>query len=199
MTRRWVLVRHGESVANHEGWLSGSTVDTPLTERGLAQARAVGAAVAEVPISSAWSSDLQRATDTAREILAGRHVRCVALAGLRERDLGDWAGRRVAELRATGLMEVLTGWTSRPPGGESHDDLARRALGTLAEVDLALPPASASDGAHLVVAHGGLLRAVVGLVDGLPREAIGSWRIANATPLVRDLPVGRWHELLEAL
>ena len=36
--RRWIFLRHGESVANAEGWLSGQ-VDTPLTERGRDQAR----------------------------------------------------------------------------------------------------------------------------------------------------------------
>ena len=38
MPTTWHFVRHGQSVANAEGWVAGH-VDTPLTELGKHQAR----------------------------------------------------------------------------------------------------------------------------------------------------------------
>ena len=63
------LVRHGETAANLEGVWHGST-DTPLTERGRAQAERVGAYIGETyPESSAlYASPRTRTLDTAAPI-----------------------------------------------------------------------------------------------------------------------------------
>src|SRR5437879_13343918 len=61
---RILLVRHGETVFNVEGRWQGQS-DSPLTERGLAQARELARALAEVSIAAIYSSDLGRAIDTA--------------------------------------------------------------------------------------------------------------------------------------
>lgn len=78
--------------------------------------------------------------------------------------------------------------------GSSHRALAEvaaRALVFLAGLPLA--PTT------LVVAHGGLLRSILGLVDGLPADDIGTHKLANATPVWRTLPAGRWADLLDGL
>ncbi|HMV68138.1 MAG TPA: histidine phosphatase family protein, partial [Myxococcota bacterium] len=69
--RRWLLVRHAESVANAGRWFSGHT-DVPLSERGEAQARALGDELGEV--ARVVTSDLRRAWDTAQIALGGRPV-----------------------------------------------------------------------------------------------------------------------------
>ena len=89
-------------------------------------------------------------------------------------------------------MDRLLTWTGRPDGGESQADIAARVLPYLAS----LP---AIDGATLVVAHGGLIRVVLGLLDGVPREDIGRNRIGNCVPHEREVPAGRFQELHEAL
>ena len=64
-----VIVRHGETSANLDGVWHGST-DTPLTERGRAQAERVAAYLAEryADAGALYSSDLQRARHTAEPI-----------------------------------------------------------------------------------------------------------------------------------
>jgi probable phosphoglycerate mutase len=57
------LVRHGEQQDAEFGLPDG-----PLSEKGKAQAEAIGARLASVPFTGAWHSPLQRATDTAKII-----------------------------------------------------------------------------------------------------------------------------------
>jgi broad specificity phosphatase PhoE len=90
-----------------------------------------------------------------------------------------------------GWRAVLESWTLRPPGGESLGDVARRAVIWLAE-----QPAG---GDTLVVAHGGTLRALCGLLDGLEGDARAASWIDNAAPIVREVGPGRWAEIAQRL
>ena len=187
----WVFLRHGESVANQEGWLSG-IVDTPLTPLGREQAREAGRALADVSMDRAYCSDLSRAVDTAGLVLEGRGLEARQCVGLRERNLGDWAHRLLADLRESGENQVILGWDSAPPGGESLADVATRTLGCLAS----LPD---FEGDTLVVAHGAVLRVVLGAIDGIDLASQATWRIPNAQPLIRELPVGYFRDRLALL
>ena len=183
----FVFVRHGQSVANAEGWISGHT-DVPLTELGRSQARALVPHLAQLPIDQAFCSDLQRARVTAELALDGR-LPLRVLPGLRERTLGPWEGRPRQELRDLGHWDSLLTWRGAPPGAESQARLAARVLPVLHS----LPGAECT----LVVAHGGLIRVVLGLLDGVPVEDIGRNKVANATPIRRRVAPGRFQELLE--
>jgi broad specificity phosphatase PhoE len=109
--------------------------DVPLSERGWQQARAVGTYLAREKVDVIFSSDLQRARDTAREI--ARHHRLPVLEDpdLREISMGVWEGLTVAEIEA----QDLQAWTHvrsdpvhhRPPGGENFSQLQERAARAL--------------------------------------------------------------------
>jgi len=184
----WILLRHGESVANAENWLAGH-IDTPLTALGRAQAVAAGRTLAQWPLGQVLSSDLSRARDTAlialhtwSELRGQRPPALQQLVSLRERDCGTWAHRDRAELRAAGLMSCLTDYDSSPPGGESQARLARRVLPALlkqAAINAAAP--------SLIVAHGGVLRILLAAIDGTPRDKIGFFGVSNAEPIIRHV------------
>ncbi|MBK7761140.1 MAG: histidine phosphatase family protein [Deltaproteobacteria bacterium] len=164
-----------------------------LTPTGQAQARALAEELAAVPFGRVISSDLTRAVETARPIAEGRvGVPWLITEALRERDLGEWAEVTRESLRATGEMSRLISWWGRPPGGESHDDLMRRALPFLAS----LPTL---DAPSLLVGHGGLNRALLGLIDGLPLEEIGARRIQNVEWRAVQVPEGGFLAMLDAL
>ena len=97
-----VLVRHGETGANIDGVWHGST-DTPLTSRGRAQAASVAAFLAKAYDGAVaiYSSDLQRARDTADAIGAAQELPVSVDTGLREYDLGAWEGKTYRELQVT--------------------------------------------------------------------------------------------------
>lgn len=189
MTRHW-FVRHGESVANRERWLAGHR-DVALTERGVAQARALAAVLAPLAPGRVVTSDLRRAIDTAALAWGARAPAPLVLAGLRERDMGAWEGVPLDELRASGGMPALLAWADGPPGGESHLALARRALAFLAGLD---------DGVDtLWFGHGGWMRTVVGLIDGVPRGEIGAHKVANTELIERVVAPGTWSRLAAGL
>jgi broad specificity phosphatase PhoE len=84
-------------------------------------------------------------------------------------------------------MDHMLTWTGRPTGGESHEDLARRALPALA----ALPEVPVT----LLVAHGGMNRVLIGLLYGVDEEVMGRNRVPNALAIHRELPTGTWARL----
>jgi probable phosphoglycerate mutase len=138
------LVRHGETVSNAQGRLSGWT-DVPLTELGRDQARALAPLLANERFDGIWSSDLARARDTARLAVGEPRVD----ERLREMDFGRLEGLEWAEIgdeQRDAIME-FTDYTA--PGGESTQSLRARVL----EFVDSLP-----DGRHLIFSHGGAIR-----------------------------------------
>lgn len=95
------LIRHAEAVGNAEGRIMGWR-DLPLTERGRAQARALGGWCASQGLSFAqvFASDLTRAWETAT-ILAATTASPAPLPrpALREVGRGELEGRTPAEAR----------------------------------------------------------------------------------------------------
>ncbi len=186
----WTFIRHGQSVANAEGWFAGQR-DAPLTARGHAEAEAARRVLAGETFDRALCSDLSRAHDTARSVLEGHGVQLQVTPALRERTCGAWEGRVIAELAAEGAMPSFAGWQTRPGGGESLRDVALRVCRFFAELpDL---------GSTLVVSHGALMRSVIGRLDGTPTEDLGAWRPRNCEVVRRDVTQARWRELADAL
>jgi broad specificity phosphatase PhoE len=186
----WSFIRHGQSEANRGGWFAGH-VDSPLTRLGETQAVAARSVLAAVDFTRAFASDLQRARRTAELLLQHTGVALQTTPALRERSCGHWERRAITEIEAAGDLATFTTWTGRPGGGESLRDTAVRALSFLAAID---------DGQNtLVVAHGALLRATLGVLDGMDPTAIGSWRPANCELHIRDYPRGHFAATLARL
>lgn len=178
----WVLVRHGRSQANDEGWYSGH-VDVPLVAEGHVQAAALVGALAGQPLARVVASDLVRAVDTARPVAQARGLRVETTPALRERHLGAWARTRHVDA-PDAFRAVLYGFATRPPGGESLADVGARAAAWLA--------AQPDPGPTLVAAHGGVLRVLLGLLDDLDDHAIPQRFVGNADVFVREVTADRW-------
>jgi probable phosphoglycerate mutase len=176
---RLLVVRHGQSTWNAEGRWQGHS-DPPLSALGEAQARAGAAAVAALGITAAFSSDLQRARQTA-ELLAPPSLEVVVEPMLRERDVGEWEGLTRDEIDAQfpGMRESYR----HPPGFETDEDLVGRVHPAL----MALATRLADGSVALVVAHGGVIRSLERRLDApsapVPNLA-GRWFVAHGAELV---------------
>ena len=166
--------------------------------KGRAQARQAGLTLQHTLSTSerliALSSDLQRARDTTAIALevAGVSLPILTFPALRERRLGDWQGESIDELKRTGARDTLLRWDGRAPGsGESLRDLALRVLPCLAQHD--------NGGTILVGSHGGVVRTIVGLADGMPLDDLCRWNVPNCEPQIRSYPVGIFSSLLARL
>jgi probable phosphoglycerate mutase len=168
---RILLARHGETVFNVEGRWQGQS-DSPLTERGLAQARQLAGALHGEPIAALFSSDLGRAMATADEIgkLHGHEV--IREERLREITCGDFTGLNRADIKAR-YGELLHRWayhpaTMRLPGGETLVEAQTRALNFFAE---SMP--RYLDQTVVVIAHGAIGQAI--LVQAMGRDIASLW------------------------
>ena len=85
-----LLIRHGETALNVARTLQ--PLETPLSERGRAQARALAARLAGAGIVAILSSDQPRALQTAQAIAAATGLPVETSELLRERNFGDLRG-----------------------------------------------------------------------------------------------------------
>ncbi|QWD98481.1 histidine phosphatase family protein [Polynucleobacter sp. MG-5-Ahmo-C2] len=97
-TTRFCLVRHGETDWNAERRLQGHT-DIELNTRGLAQATQMARALKNMnfEFDVLYTSDLQRARQTAKAIESLYSVSAIGHSALRERNLGALQGLTLNE------------------------------------------------------------------------------------------------------
>ncbi len=158
-----LLVRHGRALG--AGRFCGRT-DMALSPDGVLEARRAGRALASVarrvPIDALYASPLARAHGTAAVIgkAIGRPVRI--RGDLVERHFGEWEGRSPGDLPAADLARLWECPRFSPPGGESVVALTRRASRSINRL-----VARHIGDTVVVVAHGGLVRALLGHWLGL--------------------------------
>ncbi len=178
---RITLVRHGESVANSARRWQGQG-ESPLSERGCAQAVALAERLAARRFDRIVASDLERASATARAL----DRPFVRDAGFRECDVGAWEGLTRAQVVARfadQLARLEAGEDVAPGGGESYRAFTARVDAALARLRAALAPGQCA----LVICHGGVIGALVAGVLGLrgARDLpLASLRNASMTELV---------------
>ncbi|WP_424347283.1 histidine phosphatase family protein [Kocuria sp. CH-021] len=164
--RRLVLWRHGRTAWNVENRAQGQA-DIPLDPVGRGQARAAAPALASFEPAFVWSSDLQRARHTARELasLTGLEVRLDAR--LREYDVGIRQGTTFAEFRES-HPEVYARFFSqedyRVPGAELPSEVDERMSAVLADAVAALDEGRTG----VLVGHGAALRSGLAAFLGVP-------------------------------
>ena len=112
---RLLLVRHGLSSFNVERRIQGRDDLSTLTAAGEDQARRLGQALVDVPITAVYSSPLKRAASTAAGILEARHdgLEPSFDQGLLEIDLEPWSGLTAAE-RSERFPEDFATWKRTP-------------------------------------------------------------------------------------
>lgn len=132
-----ILIRHGETKWNVEGRWQGQA-DTPLNERGREQACQLARELSGVDIQAIYSSDLQRAMETAQPLALAAGLQIHTDVRLREINQGEWQGLRLNEIQAR-YAELYQRREQdpldiAPPGGESILQMQQRAFKVLDEI-----------------------------------------------------------------
>ena len=172
-------VRHGQTDWNRDGRLQGQS-DVPLNERGRQEAARCAAHLAALPWDAIVASPLARARETAEIIAARTELAPVALWDtLMERHYGTGEGLTWAERER------------RFPNGEMPGVEPYEALGARGKASLDRLAAEYSGQRVLVVAHGGSINAVLGLVA---TGTIGSFhaQLANCSLSWTTYGRSRW-------
>ena len=163
-----ILARHAETVFNAAARMQGHMAHTPLTRAGIAQAEAMGAALAQVlgpqPDRDLWVSPSGRTQQTAA--IVGEHLGYPFFDWrqddrLLEIDVGDWEGRYYADIVAdigpiVDMERRL--FAVEPPNGEWFPAIATRLQSWLDGLDPSRPV--------LAISHGITARVLRGLLVG---------------------------------
>jgi probable phosphoglycerate mutase len=173
-----ILVRHGQTAWNREERFRGRA-DVPLDEYGIRQAEATGRRVAaEWRPVAIYSSPLSRAVQTAEAIAAPFNLSVNIQPSLVDIDYGDWQGLSTDEVHQK-WPSTLDGWYNAPqliriPGGETLDDLRKRAMETITSL-----AAQHSSETIVLVGHTVINRIILLGVLGLGNERF--WHIRQET------------------
>lgn len=167
---RVVLVRHTEPVEEARGRCYGSS-DLALSATGRAHAEALAERLAGLAPAVVVSSPRRRARETAAPIASRHGLEPEVLAGLRELDFGEVEGETYEEIERT-RPDLWARWMSEPtavrfPGGEAYADVRDRVGAAIA-----LLRRSYAEQTSVLVAHGGVIRAVLGAALDLPDSHI---------------------------
>lgn len=127
-TVHFYLCRHGQSEFNAKGLLQGH-LESPLTERGIAQAQALALKAKHWEINHIVSSHLGRAQQTAqicvefltKEVHHRQLTKPQCTADLAERHLGAWQGKAVALLAEFHQFNTLCYQQTHITPPDSHD------------------------------------------------------------------------------
>jgi probable phosphoglycerate mutase len=194
MSTQVILIRHGETVWNSEHRMQGQR-NSALSQLGRAQARALAQRLQSEPFDCLYSSDLDRALETARVIADATGHRIRIDARLRERCFGIFEGLTRDEMKERHPDEYARFRERDPdycmPGGESARAFHARCMRVLHEI------AAAHVGQRVVVvAHGLLLVALYRAAHALelnePRTPL---ELINASLNVFGYSDERWSML----
>ena len=188
------LVRHCETFANQKVTFAGWT-DYDVTEKGQKQLDALAERMKSVHFDKIYSSHLIRARKTADAMNTGSDAPIEIKDAFLEIYMGDLEDHPVAEMsgepRRRWFEEL---YNFEAPGGESMDDVAKRAWNGLMEV------VRENEGKTVGIAtHGGAILNLWRLLLRLPREEIGKikWSGNTAVYRVRFTDEEHWEILME--
>lgn len=181
-----ILIRHGETDANRSLRFQGHA-DIPLNATGLLQSGRLAQALHQHGIVdrvvAAYSSDLQRAVQTAQTSLQQvPGVEPVLQPALREQSFGVLEGLTFDEARAAYPQDV-DGWMRFDadytlPSGESTRQFHERVMGVLNDIALAHQQPQA-DSCVLVFSHGGVVDMAWRHLTGQPLSGPRTSEIPN--------------------
>ena len=164
MPQKIILVRHGETQDNKERRFQGWK-NTPLNTMGHEQAKKVAARFAHEKIDAIYSSDLQRALETADHIAETLHMQVIPDFALREHDMGIFTGwqreiekdpvrEQMWETMQAARTQKNIHWKGH--GGESLADQSERVHAFLKKLDIIH-----QESVVMLVVHGGSMNRVV--------------------------------------
>lgn len=168
------LIRHGQTEWNAQKRLQGGK-DSPLTEQGERQAKAMAAALLGAAPDLVLASPLGRAKRTARIIAKTLDASVELDPRLAEMRFGEAEGLRLTDVdeRWPGFREKREQdkWHVRWPGGENYEDASLR-IAAFAEDRLTATLRGEASRPLVIVAHETINKVLIGHLLGMEQAMI---------------------------
>jgi probable phosphoglycerate mutase len=184
MPTQVLFIRHGETDWNRVKRIQGH-IDIPLAQSGIEQAQRLAERLAReagdgARLDAIYSSDLQRAQQTARPAAQLLGLAPQLVEGLRERAYGVFQGHDSQEI-AQRYPDDYAHWQTRDPGfapagGESVRVFYHRVVHAVAAIVAAHP-----GGRIACVTHGGVLDCIYRYARGLSLDAPRDYALLNTS------------------
>ena len=172
-----LLVRHG--LNDYVGRaLAGRSPGVHLNDEGRRQAERLADRLAHLPLSTVYTSPLERAVETARPIASALSLELRFCDAAMELDFGEWTGRTIAELEADPLWKRFNTarCSTRAPGGELMAEAQGRMTAAIEELRAVHPGESI-----VLVSHADVIRAALAHYASVSLDAIGRFEIRPAS------------------
>jgi len=178
------LVRHGESEWNILNKVQGQS-NTNLTDKGREQARMTAKRLLDYKIDLIFSSDLNRAFETAKIIGDLLDLKVNTFKELREIKFGVWEGLTREEIINKYEKEHII-WMTEPhklnlPEAEKLIDLQERLLKTVNNIIK-----NNKDKNILIVSHGAAIKSLILGILGIDISFYNKFTISNASLSIID-------------
>jgi len=190
MTIRLVLVRHGLSSFNAKGLIQGRTDDSLLTDEGYDQARKAGKALSKINFDKIYSSPLVRAAETAKTIKEtfNNEQNIILDDNLLEVDLSEWSGLKIDEIKKK-FPEIYPVWKNNPENLilKRNDNKTYKPIQELFDQannfigDILKNYLEKDNSNILIVGHNAILRCLILLLLGKPKQGFRKIRLENAS------------------
>ena len=176
--RKIHMVRHGESQWNSERRVQKNTEGIALSARGRRQAELLGLRLRDMRFDHVFSSDVQRASETARIALGEAHP-VIFSNELREIAFGVWEGRLVREIEEE-TPGAMTRWFNSPSkveidGAEKFPDFHARVVKEIGRIT------DSTSGDILIISHGGVICTWLTHILGMDPDDIWSFSLPNTS------------------
>ncbi len=161
------MARHCESdhnVSNVIAYDEKGEKVSHLTKKGVEQAHAMGKALSKKGLDLIFVSPYTRTKETAKIIAKATGAKIIADKRLAELNCGVFNGRNDNERKAY-YANTLEEFTKAPPGGESLNDVRKRMMEALLEIN-----SKYNDKKILIISHGHPLWVMSGAAEGLTSE-----------------------------
>jgi alpha-ribazole phosphatase len=174
-----LLTRHGQTDWNIARRYQGHS-NTELNQVGVRQAEQIAKRLSTKTIHAIYSSDLNRAANTAKAIAAFHQLEVHTDTRWRELSFGSWEGMTYQEMSAHS-PELFDAWmkdslTVSTPNGETHRQLAERVQAAFDELKT-----KHKDETVLVVGHSGSMQTLLSLTLGVDLSRYWQFRISQAS------------------
>jgi len=172
------LIRHAESSLNKKKKCQGSDLDSELTDKGIKQTKKLALCFKKENIQEIYTSDLGRASQTAKILSEILNVKIKTDPDLRELKVGEWIhcenplkkwiGYYNSE-KARGIPRE----NIRPPNGENSWDHMKRIQRFLEKIKI-------KEGTIVIVSHSGTNKVFIGILNNLDPDNFYSIEQENA-------------------
>lgn len=169
--KKVVLIRHGESEGNQKGFFTG-WIDVPLTDYGRVQALKLKEKLNKYSFDSVYSSDLQRAYETATIVCDEKFPIITKDELFREKHFGELEGLKFDEI-CEKYSDIVEAWENKDydhptPNGESFKEFYDRIINRFQIIK------DSEEKCTLIFAHSGVIQAI--LANEIVGDISGCWR-----------------------